>query len=510
MASSRVTRILVAIVMGALAFVGLGSWALASPVGAAPDDDFHLASIWCAWGDREGICEQGDEESVKLVPQRLVLAAHCYAFQEEVSAACVPQENTLLGTTRVNTTGSYPPLFYATAGVFVGESIDQSVVTIRLLNVALFVAAVFVIFAMLRPGQRGPLVWTAIVAMVPMGVFFVASVNPSSWALLAGLAVWIAMSGYFTAQRRAPRIGLGVLAGVIGVMGAGARSDAAVYVAFAALAAAILSYRRGREWVMLALLPLGLIIVGAFSFLTSGQSGWAVSAGAEQIANPSGDSGLALLLSNLVMLPYLWTGNLGTWGLGWMDTQMIPTVWIVMIGVFVAVVFWGLRRMDRRKAAVLVLALLGLIVIPLYVLHGMQASVGSEVQPRYILPLMLTFTGVAIYGFGRDDLGLSRLQGAVVLAGVAIANTLALHTNMQRYITGLDKTGFNLNTNIEWWWDMPASPMVVWLVGSAAFALMLFGVYWLLFTRRGREMLPQVSDTTAAQSREEIADRAMR
>jgi hypothetical protein len=154
------------------------------------------------------------------------------------------------------------------------------------------------------------------------------------------------------------------------------------------------------------------------------------------------------------------------------------------------VVFWGLRRMDRRKAAVLTLALLGLVAIPLYVLHGMQASVGSEVQPRYILPLMLTFAGVALHGLGRDDLGLSRLQGAVVLAGVAVANALALHTNMQRYITGLDKKGFNLNTNIEWWWSIPVSPMAVWLVASAAFALLMLGLYLLLFTGAGRRLMP--------------------
>ena len=37
-------------------FVTCAGWALASPVGAAPDDDYHLASIWCAQGEREGVC----------------------------------------------------------------------------------------------------------------------------------------------------------------------------------------------------------------------------------------------------------------------------------------------------------------------------------------------------------------------------------------------------------------------------------------------------------------------
>lgn len=488
----RWKRAIVTLVLGLFAFLGLGAWALASPVGAAPDDDFHLASIWCAWGDREGLCEPGAEDGVHVVPQQLVLAAHCYAYQPEQSAACVPADEATLGTTRVNSSGNYPPIFYGVTGAFASESIDGSVIAIRLFNSAIFIGAVIAVLALLRPGQRGPLIWSSAVALVPVGVFFIASVNPSSWAVLSGATVWIALTGYFTAHRRSTRIALGVLGAVFGVMGAGSRSDAAVYVAFAALAAMILSYRRGRDWLKLAVLPLGLIVVGAYFFLTSGQTSWAVVAGAEQILESGGEAGSswALLISNLVMLPYLWTGNLGTWGLGWLDTQMPPTVWIVMIGVFVAVVFWGVRVMGRRKALVLALALLALIAMPLYVLHGQQAAVGTEVQPRYILPLMLIFTGVALSGFTRDDLGLSKLQGFIVLFGVAAANAFALHTNMQRYITGLDKRGANLNTNIEWWWSIPVPPMTVWFVGSAAFALLMLGLYLLLFTGGGRRLMP--------------------
>ena len=34
-----------------LAILALACWALASPVGSSPDDNFHLASIWCAGGN---------------------------------------------------------------------------------------------------------------------------------------------------------------------------------------------------------------------------------------------------------------------------------------------------------------------------------------------------------------------------------------------------------------------------------------------------------------------------
>ena len=46
----------------ALALVAVGlAWSLASPAGSSPDDDFHLASIWCATGD-PAVCRRTGEE----------------------------------------------------------------------------------------------------------------------------------------------------------------------------------------------------------------------------------------------------------------------------------------------------------------------------------------------------------------------------------------------------------------------------------------------------------------
>lgn len=483
MAQSRWKRVLLTLAVGLFAFIGIGGWAFASPVGASPDDDFHLASIWCSWGEREGLCEAGSEATVREVPHWLTLSAHCYAFHEDQSAACVPTDTELAGTTRVNSVGTYPPVFYATMGVFAGDDVALSVVTMRLLNTLIFVGATIAVVALMGRGQRAPVIWGAVVGLVPIGVFFIASVNPSSWAILAGLTVWVTLYGYFTADSRGRSIGLGVLAALLGIMGAGARSDSAGFVAMAAVIAMFLSYQKTRTWLLRALLPVGLMVTAAVSVLSSGQTSWAVVAGAEAIVEPSKSLGrmIQLAITNLVRLPELWAGNLGFGKLGWLDTPLLPTVGIVMVAAFGAIVFWGFKRLTARKLIALTVTLLALIALPLYVLNGQSAVVGTEVQPRYILPLMLMFIGLAVSGFGQDNLGLGRVQGACVLVAVAVANSLAMHTNMQRYLAGLDVGGLNLNTGIEWWWSFGFSPMAVWLVSSAAFALMMLGIYLLLF-----------------------------
>lgn len=485
-------RVVLTVVTALLAFAGLGAWAIASPVGAAPDDDFHLASIWCSWGDREGLCAEGGTSTEREIPERLLSSSACFAQKSQQSAQCPLNDTDTIVTERGNFAGNYPPIFYTVMGVFAGTDIAMSTVLMRLFNAAIFVGAVTAVLALVRPGQRGPLIWSGVVVLVPLGVFIIASVNPSSWALLAGLTVWLAIYGYFTADSRARRIALAAIAVVLAVMGAGARGDSAVYVAFAAFVAAVLSFEKTREWLKLTLLPLGVVVIGAFFFLTSSQSVGAASVGViegpgETIHDASpvvAASPFNRLIANAMDLPWLWTGGSGTWGLGWLDTPVPPTVWVVMIGAIFAVLFWGLRVMTARKGIVLAIGLLALTVIPLYVLWGMNERVGAQVQPRYLMPLLLIVIAVACYGFARDNLGISRLQAALLFAMVALANSLSLHNNMRRYISGLgDGSSFNLNANIEWWWDMPLQPMTVWVLGSGVFALMLAGLWLLLYPR---------------------------
>jgi len=103
--------------------VAFGSWALASPVGASPDEDFHLTSIWCSHGTREAICAPGATADTRTVPAELI-AAPCYAFKPDQSAACqTPTPEGMVVTDRGNFAGLYPPVFYYVQGFFVGADV---------------------------------------------------------------------------------------------------------------------------------------------------------------------------------------------------------------------------------------------------------------------------------------------------------------------------------------------------------------------------------------------------
>ena len=127
--------------------------------------------------------------------------------------------------------------------------------------------------------------------------------------------------------------------------------------------------------------------------------------------------------------------------------------------------------MTLLKALAVSLVGAGMVVYPLYILDRSHMTVGSGFQARYLLPLLVILTGLSMLRMGRAPLSLGVFQGAVVVLALATANTVALYTQIRRYVTGLDVSGLNLDRAEEWWWPGPLSPVAVWVVGSAAFAV---------------------------------------
>ncbi|HEY0258766.1 MAG TPA: DUF2142 domain-containing protein [Lacisediminihabitans sp.] len=452
-----------------LALLSLVFWGLSSPAGSSPDDDFHLASIWCGAGERADICTQPDDKpDQRTVPQAL-LGGSCYAMKPAESAACQgrdfgtdPQKT--MTTDRVNLPGGlYPPVYYAAMSVFVGSNVEVSVLVMRIVNSLIFVALLTSLYLLLPWHRRSTLVWATAITMVPFGMFLVPSTNPSGWAVLSASALWIALLGYFESSGR-KRAGLAVVAALATVIGAGARADSAAYAGLAIIAAVILAFRRDRKFLLQCILPLVLAAICAFLYLSAGQSDAAPSAGGI-------DWGVAV--TNLLGVPSLWTGAFGGWNLGWLDTALPPLVWVVTFGIFCGFLLLGLGIRHRRKGIVAALVFAALWLVPTFVLTQAKVLVGSFVQPRYILPLILILGGIALLQHRSAFLPPSRIQLVVTVVGLSLANAIALHTNLRRYVTGAEVGGWNLDARVEWWWNLPFSPMFVWIAGSLAFAAML-------------------------------------
>lgn len=464
------------------------AWGLSSPAGSSPDDDFHLVSIWCGQGNRPGICELGENGKDATIP-RSIMASPCFAYSPDTSGACqgpngVQQSNLLLTTDRGNFTGMYPRGFYWVMSQFVSQDVNASVIAMRLFNSALFTLMSLLLFWFSPLRKKFKISFTLLIALVPLGLFIVPSTNPSSWGITSACIFLPSLIAYFY-QNGWKKWGLGFLSFAALIVGISSRADAAIYALIALLIVLILNFKfatfRKVDWIY----TFAIIFVSLIAYFSAGQSSFASNGMNDAGANTSGISlsDAKLLITNLTQLPLLWTGALGQWGLGWLDTKLPGAVWVSSFFVYSAVIFWAVGgKLGKRNLFALIFAAFCLVAVPSYLLVRSNAQVGSYIQPRYILPLLIITAVVAIVPDNTFSLQLSTIQQFTIVSCLSIANSFALHTNIRRYTVGEGKYIINLNSNYEWWWQQAPSPMVTWLLGSIFFAVAVAIATTKLFT----------------------------
>jgi len=465
-------KLVLAIVIPLLVFLSFGAWSFSSPAGASPDDDFHLASIWCGLGEREGLCENREDDPISRYVPAALSSATCYAFDSGASAQCWDEdESGMAKVNRANMDGLYPPVFYGAMSIFASDNVPVSVMAMRLFNAAFASALLTGVFFALPRRLRPALVVSVAVTVVPLGMFVIGSTNPSSWALLSAATVWITLYGALntTGRRRLVLIALTLFGTVIG---AGSRADAAVYAVFAVLLALFLGWRSIRAQFPALLAGVGVVIISLLFYFSAWQ-GASIVGGLESDRLPLS---AAQHISNFLATPSLWMGAFGGWGLGWLDTPMPAAVSVLAGAVFWGAFFVGLHRANVRRGIAVTVAIAAMWLVPVVLLAQSKMLVGEVIQPRYLLPLMIIAVGVASLRVDADH-AWRGMRFLLAAAALAFTNTTALHINLQRYTTGLDQLTLDPGSHAEWWWAAAPSPLVIWVGGALAFAG-VFAALW--------------------------------
>ncbi len=473
-----------------LAFVALSSWGLSSPVGSSPDDNFHLASIWCGQGERQGLCEDipGTTEA-KLLPMQLAIST-CYAYKPEVSGSCQTdmygEETTLVKFGPGNFEGLYPPFFYWVMSFFAGSNVALSVVMMRLFNSFLFVGLVSVTYFLVPQRIKRPVLWGGIVSSVPLALFIIPSTNPSSWAVASAATLWALLIGFLKSDLIKSRIIFASLALLSTIIGAGSRADSAIFSIIAVVVAIIIAVENYKKLNFFSIaVILAIVSVSVYFYLNAGQS-QAVASGLAPNLEASGiQQKIHLFVANILQVPTIWAGILGSWGLGWLDTTLPFIVQIFSFTIFAGLAFWGLGLIQRtkldkvRKLLAVSLLFFALYLYPTVVLVQTGAIAGGYFQPRYILPLGIIFLSLLLLGSTDQNQKqrINRPQSLAIVIALSVANVFALHTNMRRYLSGTDHVSWNLNSMVEWWWEIPIQPMTIWIIGSLSFSLLLFAAF---------------------------------
>lgn len=446
-----------------LLFVALLSWTVASPPGSAPDDDYHLVSAWCAWGTRDGMCEPGSNPGTRYVP-RQVLEVACYKFDAQASGACPPGVAQLLETDRGNFASYYPNGFYSTMALFTGPSVEQSVLWMRLFNSLLYAGGLAALLLLVQPARRANYALGSLVTLVPLGSFVVASANPSSWAFTSATLLWATAVEFGRAIGWRAKLKLGALATLALVLAMSSRADAAAYAAVALVLAWLASVNFNRRTLLYGGAVAVVLVIAAFWVLSFDSVRMALNPDAS-LLQPEPIDGW---FQRLQEIPGVFFGVFGTYSLGWLDTPIRAVTWVLAGSMFAGVVFWGLRRCGWRKAVALLVVIAVGIAVPL-VTTTLRHTMTEILQPRYFLPLVVLLAMIAIAENNDAGPELHRAQAVLLAGAIGLAHANALHTNIRRYVTGLDDLHFDLNVGVEWWWSWAPAPMLVFSIGALAF-----------------------------------------
>lgn len=484
----------------ALVITGLG-WIFASPVGGSPDDDYHLGSIWCprpleSSGCRTRVSEDGVLQV--LVPETVADNTPCYAFHPRSSAACrfYLSDDVMEFTSRYDD-GNYPYGYYQFHHLLVSPSVTRSVLLMRAVNLAIAIALLGGIAAAMPTTMRRGYALAIMVSWIPMGVYFITSNNPSSWALTGVLAY--AAGLYGSVHHPAPgarRWVLLALAAVGALLCCTSRGDSAFFVFVVSLAVLITAPWR-RAIAPQALTALVASAIGVRVMTTTGQA----RAVHEKPAFPGLSLGDRLKL-DITTLPDYFAGFYGRrWGAGWFDVPFDGAVAIVSVSLAGAALFLGARRLTRRKALAALVVFGAMSGIPIVAAVQNFWPYVYQYQPRYMLPLLAVFF-LLWFVVADGPPFASRPQIALLLGLSAAVHSLALHIVIQRYTRGMDDQSFsmlsNLNSIVRWWWNVPVSPMTVWQVASTTYLIAVVTAVALTRPRDGARTRSECADDAVA------------
>jgi len=463
--------------------VTLAAWAITSPVGSSPDDDYHLTSIWCAGGERTGVCETDPQFTTDVfVPESVGFAHACFAYDSTTNAGCtLTLTDQLRATDRANSIqGLYPTSFYRAMGVFVGDDVQRSVVAMRIFNAALLVVIVALALWVVQPAIRSAVSVVLASIFIPIGLFIIPSTNPSSWAVMGIIAVWaFGLALLHRQQWNQVRTWLTAAGFALGVfLAVGSRADGGAYVAMTVAVVLVWTgWRRLRRNLISAGVVLAGAAIGGIQFLTFGVPG-----GGEEAPLGTTEPGPGLFLTNLVYLPVYLAGAVGSNALGWNDTNLPPLVFVFGLLVVGALAYRGVIALQGRRAFAAALALFFLVAVPMVFMQREGLGVGEVVQSRYLLPLMIVV--IATLSVTRPlRQGLPLPVPAVIVVTVAMSASagVALWTHAHRYAAGTEWGLFHLNLEMEWT-GVTALPLpLVVAVGCLSAAVYIASAFMLAY-----------------------------
>ena len=437
--------------------ITLSGWAFSSPKTADTDANYHIASIWCGWGESKGMCEHipqrvGVEDLEVLIP--VVTPSEPSANGLQVKRAALPgQQN----------------LYYRLMRVFASENTTRSILVMRLFNSLLAGVVFFFLLYITRARVRQAVVGSWTFTIVPVLISTLPQLNPRSWAFLGVMSSWAFLhTGLSTenSDRNRKRLSF-VFFGITCLLAICTRWDATLFITFTSSVIILghLFKKQLLHWKHFFLISI-VSIIGYFTAITFAPR----SAYFLKVEFPPLYSKQQYFLFMFVHIP---ENIFNAVGLGYRQDDLGPGL-IGIIGTSLLVIFVVsvMRNSSKVQTSIFTLYSLMFFFAMFHVLDfGLQPPPGI-----YIAALLTALLGTVTLYTSQDYLLMTTFtQRATIISVLSFSHLLSLYAKFESSVRGGVYTGTyeKLSLNGGWWWNTPIGPNVVFVIGGTSFFLWL-------------------------------------
>lgn len=492
---ARIKNILLSTAIAILFLIAVLAWAVASPVGSSPDEDFHQTMLYCTAGKTDQCFTNGERYG------------HCFSMRPTVSGDCNNYKKlTTPKATQVDEERTMP-LYYKFMKKFVGETLGETTLSVRIANgfIAIFIAVLSV--TLTSPKYRNIFIYTLIICSVPVGMFFISSINPTSWSIIlvaASIGPMFSLCLNLLNKNHKTHAAINehyvnilrfIFLWIVITLGVGSRFETMMWFPIVAIFGILSNISldkfhkpKSREFFIWTFLLLLTAFMLRFAF---------VSKVHEDIG-----TGLTLLADNFLtwrtvekslntLLGVLALTGIPGAELGTHDVPMPSIVSFLTSVVIGGTIIFGLSRSSRRHVVVfftLILMVWGITAV-------LWSMVSWDVhQPRYFIPVLYLIVFLSLTGVGEPSFSKEKRVWAQIMICTFVAYSLALLSTELRFLHGLTyqmtryplgKEAIDINParlfeslHPEWWLaDLSfLNPFSVWMLGSLCFltAIVLF------------------------------------
>jgi hypothetical protein len=458
-------------VFAALAlFLTLVCYSISSPIGSGPDTDYHLANIWCGWGETQGLCE--NQGRVNGVPSAEVpfMFQMCDERTIESFPACEFETEHPQSQFLRTQSGPDQNLYYKIMRVFASENPISGVIQIRILNSLITSLILFLILTLttrrLRFAGLAAFTFTAI----PNVLQYATSVNPRGWSILSVSTSWIFLYSYLESLDDSPRLRRGRLVTFLFVafLAFATRIDASLMVVITSMLVYLsCRFRPERPRLRTSLAGLALIVLLYFSLQLFPRISAILSSGI-----PEGYGKWQYSIFQIVHIPEFvadwWSYRVGQSGNG------PGIVGIVGLLLFATNLVFAIQKSDIKQRIIFSInsfIIFGMLTKSTIALGGIIPAPGI-----YSLGLAAPLLGITIATSKSNIQFMSSFgnrKTAIALLG--FAHAISFYSWMEFYTRRGKDLGFyqQLSLNDTWWWDTWISPNFVFLLGALMFPVFL-------------------------------------